>query len=1489
MSFLKKIGGKRSKHGGEVSAVSSDVQEDAQNKAIREAEGGGVKSSEDTQRAAALQSDTILGDGSTTNTTPGQTVNISGGTFTEIQNQINNVQYITGDENDVKLFAMLSPVAAAHDCQEVTSKVTECFAGTRRQLLSDIEKWRTTDSSAPIFILDGIAGIGKTTVVKTVCAHAAAERRLAASWFFSRDQQDRKSTRSFVGTLAFQLASYHPSLRDQIAQALKDHPDILQKTIRTQFDTLIHEPLQVVLSELRGTHDISIDAIDECDLDEAIEILSILLVTVPKHPQLRVLITCRPERPFRLLLQKHRGTRVFHLHEIENSVVESDIRLYINHRLSPEKVDEALPDLLPPPWRASEKEREALVQMAGKLFIVASTAVNFILDPRRLSPAKQLRQLLDATGSGLASSPMDRLYTQVLRAAVPDPVDDWFDDYQAVVGAIVVAADVLPIHSLALLLDTEPNEIVRTLSHLHSLIAPTNHNEAFRVHHKSFPDFITDPSRCSIDSRFFIDASASHLHLATGCLRVMSQMLKQNICDLPLSDWSKELSELPPGTMDRIPPELAYACSHWIPHFQQGLSHFNSEDAALVDQLTAFVDQHLLSWLEVVALIGRFDTAWNSVDVLSQVILSMRPLTTSEMISQNLSHVVDVLKDFLRFITLHPNLPQLCPMHIYLSSLPFAPSASMMSKLYARCLPNESARVISRIDPDWDPIAVVFKGVFSTTDMRMSPCGATVAVLADTLRLYNVKSGAHIREFIGYPSLISQYSRGHIAFSPDGHLIAMGIKTGVYIWNVASGELLAEFSIAPMSIQTFDASEAAEEEHEDEDKDKESWVPWVPWVTSIAFTVDGASIVAGAVEGTSFFWKIDGGSSRQFLHSVGSSEGVCRCPPSRFLLVSWYPPDGLPPACSVHTVEDIISLPTSLSFILVRGNSVQFWDLAPSKLLATIPRHAHEARGCPTSLSLDKAMLAIESIPCAINIYSTSQPRCIAVLSGHEGLITAMAFATEHEELCSASQDMTVRIWHISTSTQLRIISTAPSILTDAFFAKSIGRYIFRNDDRMVMLADDKCTAFGPVVQRDNPWNSVRLSSDASTVAIFSSPFTGFSSLSYLIDTPSFDLSSNAWYRAKFSPTGDLVIVWNRRLGFLEVVISDLNRDGIVLASTSFQIPGIEAEASFVTSSDMARVAVTGPSSGVAVYNLNPQRLEAFLQLPTSAQSWVHFSWDSRTVYVEHDIDGPSHSFYAATVPRSMSMRQASDQETPPVITFSKYTHAPDPPWVHLGFSTLRPPPDQQLHFLSGHRAWFLQHPHGLTYTEPSSLPSCIDGMAYSPNGSLVAVIGRSNDNSAAPSVVQLRSLPDYNLIAALGGHQHAHGTAIQFIPSLPHILVAHSPLGITSWDTTTLKTLGRIDFSGPSIILSAHPYNASDFLCLIFKEALESAVGLAAIRLCGALPAKVCNICWFPPHLSVEYRWLEVNPCHPHIILVKGGRQPLLMDISKFPLPFTL
>ncbi|KAH6908834.1 hypothetical protein BKA70DRAFT_1222414 [Coprinopsis sp. MPI-PUGE-AT-0042] len=1386
-------------------------------------------------------------------------------------------QITSQNSKDTKLFELLNPVPAAHDCEVVSSKVSECFAGTRQQLLHDIETWRTT-GSVPIFILDGIAGIGKSTIVKTVCAQADAQRCLAASWFFSRDEQDRKTTRGFVRTLAFQLASYHPVLRERITQVLKAQPDILQKAIRMQFEALITGPLRDVFGNQSETHTISIDAIDECNLTEAVELLSTLLTSIPQHPKLRLLVTCRPERPFRLLLQKHRGPRIFHLHEIENSVVEKDIRLYIDHCLSPAQIDEALPDLLPPLWRASAEEKEALVRMAGKLFIVASTAINFILDPLRLAPAEQMAQLLDVkAGAGLASSSMDRLYVQILRAAVPERVGDWFEDYQAVVGSIVVAADVLSVQSLASLLEMEPNRIVRTLSHLHSLIAPTRDSDAFHIHHKSFPDFVTDKSRCALDSRFFLEASSRHFHLAHHCLRIMTQMLKQNICELPRSDWSIEARKLPPGTKDRIPPELAYACAYWIFHIREGLPHIVGLHD-ITNQLVSFVDQHLLSWLEVLAWTNRFDTAWGDVSLLSESIAQLLRNTGGETINPSLSHVVDVLRDLLRFISLHPEIPRPFPMHIYLSALPFAPNESKIRHLYANSAldTTQSVNVISGLEKHWDPISVTFEEGLPIWDMDLSPCGTMVASCSGHVHLYNAKSG-QLLQSLG--SKKEGYKVDSIAFSPDSQRLATTSPDGIRVWDVLSGELAGS---CPVSLSTplFDTSSPVvgiDSEH----GLYHIWNPNTLRATSLIFNPDGSSIIAGTADGRVLLWHI-GEPKAVLLPADRSLNHPCKCLPEETRV-----------ECGVHSVTILIALPDSPALVGVAQSPVHLWDQITHKYLKGIPRCAIDSYVNPISLSSDRDMMAIDCDPCVISIHLTRTQNRLCDLSGHQGRITTTAFAppspSRQQQLCSASDDRTVRLWDITTASQLANIQTV-FVFTDTLFSVELDTFVLADRaerGRMVRLAEDQCIAYGPSRFRGGMSKGLKISVDGSTLASFQGNSIMVANACDFVDpavhTGTHELSQ--LFRFGYAASGEVVAVY--RVDELESPLEF--SEGATSLNVTIRAILIQP------SPDLSRLAIIEDNSATTlwIYNLCSRKQEAGLPLPpldpeSDSRRWhsfrVRFSWDSSTVYLVQ-ADGKC---YAARLPSFTASRNDVSFSQP---TFSKIGDAPTPHSECLEATGL--PHASQLNFLAEDRAWVLLNDEK-TWAQihlPSLPFGDIRAITYSPSGVLIAIaIWRRTEEGEVEGInIQVRRLPDYDLVETLVDHHHENFIRdLRFIKHLPHILVASSSIGFTCWDATTGQSLGNsYSLSHFGSLGSVHPYNGSDFLCLMRSRSALPV--LVAIQLQGPdLPEVAQQLCFFPPHLSVPPE-ICVNPCRPHIVALSTRNGIIQIDISKSPLPFTL
>ena len=140
-------------------------------------------------------------------------------------------------------------------------------------------------------------------------------------------------------------------------------------------------------------------------------------------------------------------------------------------------------------------------------------------------------------------------------------------------------------------------------------------NEGFdnpvKPFHKSFPDFITDPSRC-IDPRFCISPQDSHIELATSCLRLMNDGLKQNLLSLPNYALNSEVDDLEARINNRISVALGYACKSWHSH----LTRMEGDVSNVISDLRRFLEEKFLAWLEVVSVLGA---ARGAIGAMEQV------------------------------------------------------------------------------------------------------------------------------------------------------------------------------------------------------------------------------------------------------------------------------------------------------------------------------------------------------------------------------------------------------------------------------------------------------------------------------------------------------------------------------------------------------------------------------------------------------------------------------------------------------------------------------------------------------------------------------------------------------------------------------------------------------------------------------------------------------------------------------------------------------
>ena len=154
---------------------------------------------------------------------------------------------------------------------------------------------------------------------------------------------------------------------------------------------------------------------------------------------------------------------------------------------------------------------------------------------------------------------LDGVYTQILSVAIPsNSSPEILSRFHSVVGTIVLLQNPLPFRPLAILLQTDPNDVKGAL--VHSIIFLREPENAPRIYHKSFPDFITDAKRCSHDPRFHVSIGIQHACIARNCFRVMDEQLRENICDLKFQEKYLDNDKIQHLLSNRISVELQYAC-----------------------------------------------------------------------------------------------------------------------------------------------------------------------------------------------------------------------------------------------------------------------------------------------------------------------------------------------------------------------------------------------------------------------------------------------------------------------------------------------------------------------------------------------------------------------------------------------------------------------------------------------------------------------------------------------------------------------------------------------------------------------------------------------------------------------------------------------------------------------------------------------------------------------------------------------------------------
>jgi len=457
-----------------------------------------------------------------------------------------------------------------------------------------------------VFWLTGLVGTGKTAIAQTIAERAFVTGLLGASFFCSRDFEDRRDSRLILPTLAYQLALKYKEYRLRLLDLIRLDPEVVSDSLPNQMEKFIVKPL--VDSDISTV--IVIDALDECrDEEFTSAILSVIGQSIHKIPKVKFFLTSRPalriSATFRLSSMEN-FTRKFVLHDEEqDEPVKKDIRLFFERKLS----EISRNHQIPPGW-PEQAAFDRLCERAGPLFISAAASIKYL---QHLDPQVRLTRLTGFNAGtkhegkaklGLETT-LDSLYLSILQDAYDG--EDELGNVRSVLGAVAIAENPLSPSAIGPIFGLDTKNVISLLSVVQSLlILHENADHPVQPFHPSFPDFLTDSKRCHPDTGFHVSTQNRQIEFLVKCFGLMNSRLKRNICSLQPAANNPEDEDIRETIKKRIGPALEYTCKSWYKHLQAFDSNClnNDQKSKIVQALRQFLEREFLFWLEVLGLLG---------------------------------------------------------------------------------------------------------------------------------------------------------------------------------------------------------------------------------------------------------------------------------------------------------------------------------------------------------------------------------------------------------------------------------------------------------------------------------------------------------------------------------------------------------------------------------------------------------------------------------------------------------------------------------------------------------------------------------------------------------------------------------------------------------------------------------------------------------------------------------------------------------------------
>ncbi|XP_006463960.1 hypothetical protein AGABI2DRAFT_120767 [Agaricus bisporus var. bisporus H97] len=402
-----------------------------------------------------------------------------------------------------------------------------CLPGTRLAILERcIYFIANCEGEKKIRWVVGSAGVGKSAIMQSVADTPNLPVTCHVSVFFSINGRD-DGTKAII-TLSYQFAAKSAVYRQLIESEIARDPSLLQSSISVQFEKFIIEPF-IHDHRLSSSSRVLaiIDGLDECKnprtQQELLRLISDFCIKYPSSPVVW-LIASRPERHITSFFARANVTLAYEKEEIhvDSDDGRADVERFLREELK--DIKEASDALDPHSEWPEELDLLKLANASGGLFAYAHTAIRYIDDSNIGNPVSQFSDVLNVidkvpmTGISREEHPMallDALYARILFNVPPKVIihtrklilalaSEWDRPLIGPDGGLPGEGETGEGNFVVLCnwLAMTPDEAYAAVNLLQSVLNTPKRDEAhlekLETFHKSFIDYVSDPSRSDL-------------------------------------------------------------------------------------------------------------------------------------------------------------------------------------------------------------------------------------------------------------------------------------------------------------------------------------------------------------------------------------------------------------------------------------------------------------------------------------------------------------------------------------------------------------------------------------------------------------------------------------------------------------------------------------------------------------------------------------------------------------------------------------------------------------------------------------------------------------------------------------------------------------------------------------------------------------------------------------------------------------------------------